>query len=110
VSAALRQLLWYMIAGTRGGMNRTRIIETLKERPFNAHQLSEALGLDYRTIRHHLDILQKNGLVVRPAGDAYASPYFLSSFLEGNYAIFEEVRDKVLKPSRELRRDYDTGS
>jgi len=34
----------------------------------------------------------------------------LSSLLEGNYAIFEEVRDKVLKPSRELRRDYDTGS
>lgn len=95
VSAALRQLLWYLLAGTRGGANRARIVEALRERPHNAHQLSQALGLDYRTIRHHLDLLQKNGLLTRPAGDAYASPYFLSSFLEANYAVFEEVRAKI---------------
>ena len=91
-----------MIAGTRGGVNRVRILETLKGRPYNAHQLSEALGLDYRTIRHHLDLLQKNGLITRPAGNAYASPYFLSSYLEANYAVFEEIRSKVFpagKPS-----------
>ena len=96
VSPALRQLLWYLIAGTRGGVNRARIIDALHGRPYNANQLSEALGLDYRTIRHHLDLLQRNGLLTRPSGDAYASPYFLSSFLEGNYAIFEEIRRKVL--------------
>jgi len=96
VSAALRQLLWYLIAGTRGGLNRARILEALHDRPYNANQLSETLGLDYRTIRHHLDLLQKNGLITRPSGDAYASPYFLSSFLEGNYAVFEEVRRKVI--------------
>lgn len=96
MSAAFRQLLWYLLAGTRGGANRARIIEFLRERPCNAHQLSESLALDYRTIRHHLNLLQKNGLLTRPAGDAYASPYFLSPFLEGNYSIFEEVRRKVL--------------
>lgn len=95
MSAALRQLLWYLIGGTRGGANRARIIEALKERPHNAHQLSEALGLDYRTVRHHLDLLVKNGLLSRPAGDAYASPYFLSSYLESNFAIFTEIRDRV---------------
>ncbi len=92
MTAAVRQLLWYLIAGTRGGMNRARIIEALHERPYNANQLSETLGLDYRTIRHHLDLLQKNGLITRPSGDAYASPYFLSTYLDGNYAIFEEIR------------------
>jgi len=96
VSAALRQLLWYLLAGTRGGANRVRILEALRERPYNAHQLSEALALDYRTIRHHLTLLQKNGLITRPAGDAYASPYFLSPFLEGNYSVFEEVRRKAV--------------
>jgi DNA-binding transcriptional ArsR family regulator len=95
VSAALRQLLWYLIGGTRGGANRARIIEALKERPHNAHQLSEALGLDYRTVRHHLELLTRNGLVSRPAGDAYASPYFLSEYLEANYTIFQEIRDEV---------------
>ena len=97
MSAALRQLLWYLIAGTRGGVNRARIIEALSERPYNANQLSAALGLDYRTVRHHLDLLQKNGLITRPTGDAYASPYFLSPSLEGSYTIFEEIR-KRLKP------------
>jgi len=100
VTAALRQLLWYLIAGTRGGMNRARILEALHERPYNANQLSETLGLDYRTIRHHLELLQKNGLVSRPSGEAYASPYFVSPYLEGNYAVFEEIRKKLLSSGR----------
>jgi DNA-binding transcriptional ArsR family regulator len=95
MSAALKQLLWYLIAGTRGGVNRARIIETLHRRPYNAHQLGEALGLDYRTIRHHLDLLVRNGLLTRPAGDAYAAPYFLSQILEANYAVFEDIRRQI---------------
>jgi len=98
VSTAFRQLLWYLIAGTRGGINRVRIIEALRARPYNANQLSEAVGLDYRTVRHHLDLLEKNGLITRPAGDAYAATYFLSSYLEANYAIFEEIRDTLKTP------------
>ncbi|HLE55079.1 MAG TPA: winged helix-turn-helix domain-containing protein [Thermoplasmata archaeon] len=92
MSQALRQLLWYLIAGTRGGANRARILEALRERPYNAHQLSELLGLDYRTIRHHLDLLQRNGLLSKPVGDAYASPYFLSPIFEANFQVFEEIR------------------
>lgn len=98
MSAALRQLLWFLIAGTRGGLNRARILEALRARPCNAHQLAEALGLDYRTIRHHLDLLERNGLVTRPAGSAYAAPYFLSAYLEGNYAVFEEIRRNLPAP------------
>jgi len=92
VTAALRQLLWFLIAGTRGGANRARIIEAIRKRPRNANQLGKDLGLDYRTTRHHLGLLERNGLLTRPAGAAYAAPYFLSSYLEGNYATFEEIR------------------
>lgn len=95
MSAALRQLLWYLIAGTRGGPNRARIIEAIRARPYNAHQLGEALGLDYRTVRHHLELLERNGLLTRPAGDAYAAPYFLSAILDANFADFEEVRRRM---------------
>ena len=105
MSAAFKQLLWYLIAGTRGGANRARIIDTLHRRPHNAHQLGEALGLDYRTVRHHLDLLVRNGLLTRPAGDAYAAPYFLSSLLEANYAAYEEVRGQVSTPSRQGRQE-----
>ena len=92
MSAALRQLLWFLIAGTRGGPNRARILEALHERPCNANQLSEMLGLDYRTVRHHLGLLERNGLVKQPAGKEYAAPYFLTAYLEANFAVFEEVR------------------
>jgi len=84
-----------MLAGTRGGVNRARILEALKERPYNAHQLSEALALDYRTVRHHLDLLRKNGLITQPAGNAYAAPYFLAAVLEANWTVFEEVRGQM---------------
>ena len=101
VSRALRHLLWYLIAGTRGGVNRARILAALRERPYNANQLSEALRLDYRTIRHHLELLEKHGLVARPAGEAYAAPYVLSNYMEANYAVFEEIRSEVARSARD---------
>lgn len=104
MGTAFEQLLWYVIAGTRGGWNRARIIEALRARPHNAHQLCDALALDYRTVRHHLDLLQRNGLVSRPAGDAYAAPYFLSTILEANYSAFEEVRGHLSEEARDGRR------
>jgi hypothetical protein len=37
----MKKLLWRIIAGMKGGINRARIIKTLNERPYNANQLSE---------------------------------------------------------------------
>jgi hypothetical protein len=67
-----------MSPGFRGGPNRHRILDELVRTPANAHQLAAALSLDYRTVRHHLRILERNGAVTRPVGDAYASPYELA--------------------------------
>ncbi len=91
VTSSLDQVLWYLIAGTRGGPSRARILQTLRSRPRNAHQLSEAVGMNYHTVRHHLNLLLNHGLVTRPAGDAYGSPYFLSPALEANFAALESV-------------------
>jgi DNA-binding transcriptional ArsR family regulator len=55
----LKYLLGWLIAGTRGGATRAKIIETLKETPQNANQLATLLGMDYRTIRHHIKVLGK---------------------------------------------------
>ncbi len=59
----LKYLLGWLIAGTRGGATRAKIIETLKETPQNANQLANLLGMDYRTIRHHLEVLEKNRII-----------------------------------------------
>ena len=90
----LKYLLGWLIAGTRGGASRAQIIRTLNESPQNANQLATVLKLDYRTIRHHLDVLQKNG-VITSAGDRYGTTYFLSPVMEDNYAVFEEILNKI---------------
>jgi hypothetical protein len=75
MSPGFRSLMWYLLFGTRGGPNRRRILDELLRSPANAHQLAASLALDYRTVRHHLRILEKNGAISRPVGEAYASPY-----------------------------------
>jgi DNA-binding transcriptional ArsR family regulator len=50
--------------------------------------------MDYRTIRHHLGVLQKNRIITC-AGDRYGTTYFLSVELEENYGVFEEILNKI---------------
>jgi len=92
----LKYLLGWLIAGTRGGLTRAKIIIALKETPQNANQLATRLKLDYRTIRHHLEVLEKNKLIVS-AGEGYGTTYFLSPIMEENYALFEEILKKIWK-------------
>jgi|HubBroStandDraft_4_1064222.scaffolds.fasta_scaffold114753_2 DNA-binding transcriptional ArsR family regulator len=75
MSPGFRSLMWYVLFGTRGGPNRRRILDELLRSPANAHQLAGALSLDYRTVRHHLRLLEQSGAVSRPVGEAYATPY-----------------------------------
>jgi DNA-binding transcriptional ArsR family regulator len=86
----VRKILWWLIAGTKGGVNRARIIQKLHERPYNANQLSEELKLDYKTIRHHLKILNENQIITS-SGGKYGAMYFLSSQMEEDFLVFEEI-------------------
>ena len=94
-----KYLLGWLIAGTRGGVTRAKIIQTLKASPQNANQLANMLGMDYRTIRHHLQVLEKNKIIVS-AGDRYGLTFFLSSEMEENYALFEEIWEKLWKKEK----------
>lgn len=87
-----RSLLWYALVGTRGGENRLRILELLQASPMNAHELARDLSLDYRTIRHHLSMLEAAGAVSRPLGDVYGSPYEVTAHLLANLPALEELR------------------
>ena len=91
-----KYLLGWLIVGTRGGLSRAKIIETLKETPQNANQLANLLELDYRTIRHHLEVLGKNRIITS-AGEGYGTTYFLSPAMEENYALFEEILKRIWK-------------
>jgi DNA-binding transcriptional ArsR family regulator len=91
-----RRLLWYLFAGSKGGDNRIRIIDLLSKRPYNINQLAEVLGLDYKAIRHHIMVLEKNNLVSK-MGQKYGVLYFVSNYLEANIESFNEIRSKIQK-------------
>jgi len=96
IARSLKYLLGWLIAGTRGGPTRAKIIEALKETPQNANQLATLLKMDYKTMRHHLEVLEKNRIITS-MGDRYGATYFLSQTLEDNYGVFEEIMKKIGK-------------
>jgi DNA-binding transcriptional ArsR family regulator len=93
---SLKYLLGWLIAGTRGGPTRAKIIEALRESPQNANQLATLLKMDYKTMRHHLEVLEKNRIITL-VGDRYGATYFLSQTMEDNYSLFEEIVKKIGK-------------
>ena len=90
----MRRVLWWLIGGSRGGRNRLRIILALHDTPMNANQLSEELDLDYKTVRHHLELLCEND-VLTTMGEGYGMTYFLTKEMEENFDVLEEVSRKA---------------
>lgn len=95
VGLNMKRFLWWLLAGSKGGKNRARIIDTLKNRPYNANQLAEKLELDYKTVKHHIGVLEENEIITS-TGKKYGTLYFLSDKMEENYdtflLIWEEFR------------------
>lgn len=94
MSTAIRRIIWWVFTGNRGGSNRARLIVTLKEQPQNANQLAQKLGMDYKTVRHHLRVLMKNRMVAE-VGEGYGAMYFVSPELEQNYDEFIKIWEKM---------------
>jgi DNA-binding transcriptional ArsR family regulator len=95
----VKQLLWWLIAGSKGGVNRARIILALHNRPYNANQLTQMFRLDYKTVRHHLDVLKKHQLI-RSLGEGYGTMHFLSDQMNARYEDFMEIWKQVDVPDK----------
>ncbi|MCO8246332.1 MULTISPECIES: winged helix-turn-helix domain-containing protein [unclassified Haladaptatus] len=86
----MEAVLWYVLAGTRGGINRARILRSLDQRPRNANKLAEDLDLNYDTIRHHLDVLTDNN-VVKASGDDYGAVYLPTDAARHHWDTVEDI-------------------
>ena len=95
-----KRLLHWIVAGTAGGYNRGRILVALFENPRNANMLAKDLDLDYKTVQHHLRMLQKNRLVIEQ-GSGYGSLFFPSDLLEEYEEVFWEIWNKLKKKGGE---------
>lgn len=87
-------VLWYVLASSRGGPTRVRIVRALDDRPRNANQLAEALDMDYTTIRHHLDVLMDDAVVKR-TDDDYAAVYLFTEQARDHWGTVEEILETV---------------
>lgn len=91
-----KRLLWFVFAGSRGGVNRLKLVLAIRENPLNANQLAKELSLDYKAILHHIGVLEKNNIITR-IGEKYNVTYFISNFLEANMDSFNEIASKLEK-------------
>ena len=55
--------------------------------------------MDYKTIRHHLEVLVKNG-VITMEGDKYGAMYFISKVMEVNLDEFNQIWEKIDKENK----------
>ena len=108
--SVLDKRLWYLLAGTRGGLNRGRILQILRERPLNANDLSSRLGLDYKTVRHHLDVLRENDCVMTLGNEGYGLLYTLSPRLQSHFEDFEQIWRRLEAQAELGKRRNSVGS
>ena len=94
-----KRLFWFLFAGTRGGMNRISIMESLIQQPYNINQLAEIIKIDYKAIQHHIRVLEKNNLITK-SGEKYGVLYFISNYFEVNIEAFKEVKTQMMKAKK----------
>lgn len=92
----IRNVLYWLLANSLGGYNRGRILQELFIKPQNAHELSNKLSIEYKTIRYHLKVLKQNNLITS-VGERYGKTYFPSTELEKNKAVFLKIWDEIGK-------------
>ena len=83
----------YVFIASRGGHNRARITELLKDEPANLNRISEKLNLDYKTVQHHVKVLVENGVLVSNASGTYGAVYFLSPYFEKFFDLVKAMWD-----------------
>ena len=88
-SSVDHEILWILV-GSKGGRTRARILEIISERPMNANQLAEILGLNYHTITYNMNVLIKNRLV-DAEGHRYGQMYYPSKIFTSNVSAFKKI-------------------
>ncbi len=90
----IRQLLNMANHRNKRRQNPSPNNQSTKNKPTKLKPTSHILKVNYKTIRHHLTILEKNKLVIS-AGNHYSTAHFLSELMEENYDLFEEITNKT---------------
>jgi predicted transcriptional regulator len=88
----MNDLFYWLFIGSRGGINRIKIVNLLHENPYNAKNISDKLGLNYKTVKHHLRLLEAHNIVLTTPGVRYGALYFLTEEMKENYELYEKIQ------------------
>ena len=89
-----KMTFWFYFASSRGAATRIKIVKLLQQRPYNTHQLSKELSMDYKAIKHHLKVLENNNLIAKFEAH-YGSTFFPSTLFEENQNVFDEIAARM---------------
>jgi hypothetical protein len=87
---------YWLIAGSKGGRTRARILLKLLSEPLNSNRLSESMRMDYKTIQYHLDLLSEHG-ILDWSGKKYGKVYFLSDEFGSRKELLPMVKKAAAK-------------
>jgi hypothetical protein len=94
-----KMMFWFLFGSSRGSVTRRKIVNQLKVQPSNNHQLAKDLQMDYKSIKHHLEALEKNSLIGKFEA-TYGAVYFLLPLFEENNDMFLEIEEKIESASQ----------
>ncbi|MDD3160128.1 MAG: ArsR family transcriptional regulator [Candidatus ainarchaeum sp.] len=87
---SIKHLLNWLILGSKGGETRKKILLILKKKPMNNNNLAKEINMDYKTVQHHIKILQENQLI-SSIGNKYGQVYIISQLLEDEIDLFKKM-------------------
>jgi len=90
----MEAVLWQVLAGTRGGPNRARLLRAIDERPRNINRLAEDLDLDYKTVQHHMEVLAEND-VARSTEQPYGAVWLPTERTREHWGTVENILSKL---------------
>ena len=88
--------LYNLIAVRSGGENTMRIIDEILDKPKNANQIAKKLGLDYKTVTYHLDIMCDYEYLIKETF-GHTSSYFPSDKLIRNLDEYNNIKNSFKK-------------
>ncbi|MEW5997094.1 MAG: winged helix-turn-helix domain-containing protein [Candidatus Micrarchaeota archaeon] len=77
------RLLYWLLNASKGGPTRVRILKVLGSTPMNTRKLAQELGMDYKSVQAHVELLVENEIIYTPK-QGYGSVYFISPEWDGN--------------------------
>ena len=101
----MNELFSSVFTGMGGRYTRLRIICAITEDPANTLELSKKLNLDYKTIQHNIQVLEKNNLIIRK-GEGYGDMFFPSEIIPSNLPTLYYVIRKVEKKLDKSEKKY----